>query len=158
MKTSKAITRIIVQKKNPAGEVTYQYEGVLLERSGNSIKLEAFFDRKDMPFQEVVFKTGDRFVEYYYSDRWYNIFAIYDKDDGNIKGWYCNIGMPAVIKDGIVAYVDLALDLWVSSDGRQTVLDEDEFEELRVNDEIRAGALASLEELKSLFQQKNPPV
>jgi len=158
MKTSKAITRIIVQKKNPAGEVTYQYEGVLLERSGNSIKLEAFFDRKDMPFQEVVFKTGDRFVEYYYSDRWYNIFAIYDKDDGNIKGWYCNIGMPAVIKDGFVAYVDLALDLWVSSDGRQTVLDEDEFEELRVNDEIRAGALASLEELKSLFQQKNPPV
>lgn len=158
MKTNKEVPRIIVQKKNPAGEVTYQYEGVLLERSGNSIKLEAFFDRKDMPFQEVFFKTGDRFVEYYYSDRWYNIFAIYDKDDGNIKGWYCNIGMPAVIEDGIVAYVDLALDLWVSSDGRQTVLDEDEFEELRVNDEIRAGALAGLEELKSLFQQKNPPV
>ena len=157
MKTNEAILRIKVQKKNPAGEVTYQYEGVLLERNENWIKLEAFFDRKDMPFQDVVFKTGDRFVEYYYSDRWYNIFAVYDKDDGNIKGWYCNIGMPAVIEDGIVAYVDLALDLWVSADGRQTVLDEDEFEKLRMDEEMRAGALTGLEELRSLFQQKNPP-
>ena len=148
---------VVVQKKNPAGEVTYQYEGFLLERNENSIKLEAFFDRKDMPFQDVVFRTGDRFVEYYYSDRWYNIFAIYDRDDGCIKGWYCNIGMPAVIGDGIVAYVDLALDLWVSSDGRQTVLDEDEFEELGLNEGMRAGALTGLEELRSLFQQKKPP-
>ena len=157
MKTSEAVLRIKVQKKNPAGEVTYQYEGVLLERNENWIKLEAFFDRKDMPFQDVVFKTGDRFVEYYYSDRWYNIFAVYDKDDGNIKGWYCNIGMPAVIEDGIVAYVDLALDLWVSADGRQTVLDEEEFEKLRIDEEMRAGALMGLEELRFLFQQKNPP-
>src|SRR5512138_30829 len=99
MKTSEAAPRIIVQKKNPAGEVTYQYEGVLMERDENSIKLEALFDRADMPFRDVVFKTGDRFVEYYYSDRWYNIFAIHDRDDGSVKGWYCNVGMPAVIED-----------------------------------------------------------
>ena len=149
--------RIKVKKKNPTGEVTYQYEGVLLERSGNSIKLEAFFDRKDMPFQEVVFKTGDRFVEYYYSDRWYNIFAIYDKDDGNIKGWYCNIGMPAEIKDDVVSYVDLALDLWVSADWKQTVLDEDEFEALNLTDELHAGALNGLKQVRLLFESKKPP-
>src|SRR6185369_17796606 len=126
MKTSEAITRITVQKKNPAGEVTYQYEGMLMECNENSIKLEAVFDRADMPFQDVVFKTGDRFVEYYYSDRWYNIFAIHDRDDGKVKGWYCNVGKPAVIEDGLVSYVDLALDLWVSMNGQQTVLDEDE--------------------------------
>ena len=65
--------------------------------------------------------------------------------------------MPAVIEDGIVAYVDLALDLWVSADGRQTVLDEEEFEKLRIDEEMRAGALTGLEELRFLFQQKNPP-
>src|ERR1044072_3160592 len=146
-----------VQKKNPAGEVTYQYEGVLLSRSENSIVLEALFDRADMPFMDVVFKTGDRFVEYYYFDRWYNIFAIYDREDGQIKGWYCNIGKSTVFEDGIVSYIDLALDLWVSTDGKQTVLDEDEFEDLKLNEELRTGALNGLDELKALFKSKTPP-
>jgi protein associated with RNAse G/E len=149
--------KVIVQKKNPAGEVTYQYEGVLIERDENSIKLEALFDRADMPFQDVVFKTGDRFVEYYYSDRWYNIFAIHDRDDGSVKGWYCNVGMPAEIEDGVVSYVDLALDLWVSANGQQTVLDEDEFAELNLDANLSASALKGLEELKALFKSKRPP-
>jgi protein associated with RNAse G/E len=149
--------KIKVQKKNLAGEVTYEYEGVLLTRAENSMTLEALFDRADMPFMDVVFKTGDRFIEYYYSDRWYNIFAIHDRDDKKIKGWYCNIGKPAMFEDGIVSYVDLALDLWVSAAGKQSVLDEDEFEELQLNEELRAGALNGLNELKSLFKSKNPP-
>jgi uncharacterized protein len=157
MKTSEAVPRIKVQKKNPAGEVTYEYQGVLLSRNEHVVTLEALFDRADMPFMDVVFKTGDRFVEYYYNDRWYNIFAIHDRDDGQIKGWYCNIGKPAEIEDGIVSYIDLALDLWVSTDGKQTVLDEDEFEELSLNEELRTGALHGLDELQELFKSKSPP-
>ena len=149
--------KIKVQKKNPAGEVTYEYEGVLLSRDANSITLEALFNREDMPFMDVVLKKGDRFVEHYYADRWYNIFAVYDRDDGQIKGWYCNIGKPALIDDGVVSYVDLALDLWVSVNGKQTVLDEDEFEKLDLNEELSAGALNGLNELKLLFKNNEPP-
>ncbi len=149
--------KIKVQKKNPAGEVTYEYEGELLSRDENSVKLEALFDRADMPFMDVVFKTGDRFVEYYFTDRWYNIFVVHDRVTEKIKGWYCNIGKPAVIEDSVVSYVDLALDLWVSADGRQTVLDEDEFEALKLNKELRAGALRGLDELKQLFLKGKPP-
>ena len=157
MKTSEAVPRIKVQKKNPASDVTYEYEGVMLSQDEHSIVLEALFDRADMPFLEVVFKTGDRFVEYYYTDRWYNIFVIHDRDDGTVKGWYCNIGKPAVIKDGVVSYVDLALDLWVSVDGKQTVLDEDEFEALNLEEELRVGALSGLNELKQQFLNGKPP-
>jgi len=149
--------KIEVQKKNPSGEVTYQYEGVLLKRDENSITLEALFDRQDMPFMDIILKNGDRFVEHYYTDRWYNIFAVYDRDDGKLKGWYCNIGKPAVIKDGVVSYVDLALDLWVSAHGKQTVLDEDEFEKLDLNEELSAGALNGLNQLKRLFENNKPP-
>jgi len=157
MKTSEAVPRIKIQKKNPAGEVTYKYEGDLIARDENSITLEALFDRADLPFQDVVFKTGDRFVEYYYSDRWYNIFAIHDRNDGKVKGWYCNVGMPAVIEDDVVSYVDLALDLWVSVDGKQTVLDEDEFAKLELDDELSNNALNGLRELKTLFKNNRPP-
>lgn len=149
--------KVKVQKKNPAGDVTYEYEGVLLGREGNVITLEALFDRADMPFMDVVFKKGDRFVEYYYTDRWYNIFAIHDREDDKVKGWYCNIGKPAVIEDGIVSYVDLALDLWVSVGGKQTVLDEDEFKELGLDADLEQKALIALQELKTYFETKRPP-
>src|SRR5574338_321766 len=149
--------KIKVQKKNPAGEVTYEYEGKLLHRDELSITLEALFDRDDMPFMDVVFKKGDRFVEYYYTDRWYNIFEIHDRDDDKVKGWYCNIGMPAALEDGIVSYVDLALDLWVSAGGKQTVLDEDEFQELQLNEDLRSGALRGLNALKERLLKDKPP-
>jgi uncharacterized protein len=158
MKTSEAVLRIKVQKKNKAGEVTYQYEGLLISRDENSLTLEALFDREDMPFMDIVLKNGDRFVEHYYTDRWYNIFAVYDRDHGELKGWYCNVGQPAVIDDRVVSYVDLALDLWVSANGQQTVLDEDEFEKLDLDEELSAGALNGLNELKLLFKNNKPPV
>ena len=162
MKTSearrRAAVRIKVQKKNLSGEVTVEYEGDVLQRDENSVKLEALFTREDKPFMDVVFKKGDRFVEYYYANHWYNIFTIYDRDDGKVKGWYCNIGKPAEIEDEVVSYVDLALDLWVSANGKQTVLDEDEFEELGLDAEVSVAALQGLEELKELFYELPPKI
>jgi uncharacterized protein len=146
-----------VQKKSPAGEVMYEYEARLLRHDRQTIVLEAFFDRADMPFMDVVFRMGDRFVEYYYTDRWYNIFVIHDGEHGNVKGWYCNIGQPAVFEEDTVSYVDLALDLWVSTSGEQTVLDEDEFEALALNEEWRASALKGLKDVQQLFLNDKPP-
>lgn len=148
---------IKVLKRNLSGEVTWQYEGRVLRREPNAIVLEAFFNRPDLPFMDVVLRENDRFVETFYTDRWYNIFEIYDRQDGRLKGWYCNIGRPAVISDGAVSYVDLALDLWVSADGKQTVLDEDEFDTLPLEAEEREKALAALAELQKKFQTQRPP-
>src|SRR5229473_1495399 len=114
---------IRVLKCNLSNEVTWQYDGRVLRREANQILLEAFFNREDAPFMDVILKHNDRFLETFHTDRWYNIFEIYDRDDDRLKGWYCNIGRPARITDEAVSYVDLALDLWVSADGKQTVLD-----------------------------------
>jgi uncharacterized protein len=149
--------KITVQKKNLTGEVTWQYEGEVLKRELNYVMLEAFFNRPDTPFMDVVLKENDRFVETFFTDRWYNIFEIHDRDDGGLKGWYCNIGKPAVIEDGVVSYVDLALDLWVSANGEQTVLDEDEFESMSLDKEMRMKALSGLKALQARFENKKPP-
>lgn len=148
---------IKVMKKNLAGEVTWQYEGVVLQRDDHSVTLEALFNRDDMPFMDIVLKRNDRFVETFYTDRWYNIFEVYDRDSKQLKGYYCNIGKPANIEDGAVSYVDLALDLWVNEDGIQTVLDEDEFDELELDAQTREQARAALEKLKTRFKQNKPP-
>ena len=159
------MSQIKVLKKNLADEVTWQYEGTVLRREENQITLEALFNRDDLPFMDIVLKRNDRFVETIYSDRWYNIFEIYDRDDGKLKGWYCNVGKPAVIGDDFVSYVDLALDLWVASDGKQTVLDEDEFEAMNLNGELKQKAYDGLKELQEVItkrrnsgETKNPPM
>jgi len=146
---------ITVIKRDLAGLGTFQYSGVLLERGENFVRLEARFNRADMPFQGVVLKTNDRFVEVFYTDRWYNIFEIHDRDDDHIKGWYCNLGHPMVWDaPGVISYIDLALDLWVAADGRQAVLDEDEFDALGLDEGTKAQVRAGLVELQELFRKK----
>jgi protein associated with RNAse G/E len=147
-----------IQKKNLQGEVVFQYDGEVVSREGSAIVLEAFFGRDDMSFMNVTLKRGDRFVETFYTDRWYNIFEIFDRDDGKFKGWYCNIGKPAVVEDGVISYIDLALDLWVAPDGTQTVLDEDELHELNLDDDLKQKVYAGLHELQMLIKTKSPPL
>jgi uncharacterized protein len=129
----------------------------VVKREEGAIIVEAFFGRDDMTFMNVTLKRGDRFVETFYTNRWYNIFEIFDRDDQSFKGWYCNIGRPAIIEGDVVSYVDLALDLWVAPDGTQTVLDEDELLDLNLDDELKAKVYAGLDELRSAFKTKRPP-
>jgi len=148
---------IIVRKLNLEGEEKLNYQGWVLERAANAVVLEAFFARERMELDYVTLKPGDRFVEYFYTDRGYNIFAIYDVDDGRLKGWYCNVTRPALIADGQVSAVDLALDLWVAPDGSARVLDEDEFAALPLASEEAAAARAALSELRTLAARRAGP-
>lgn len=149
---------ITVFKRNLAGEVTWQYTGQLLRREPEAVLLEARFNLPDTPFMGTLLKKNDRFVETFFTGRWYNIFEIHDREDDRIKGWYCNIGYPAVLEaDDRLSYVDLALDLWVAPDGKQTVLDEDEFAALDLDATTRSKAREELEELQRLFSENKKP-
>lgn len=145
-----------MDKFDTRGELKWRYEGKALERGIDWLTLEAFFDRDDTPFMDTFLKRGDRFVETYYTQRWYNVFEIHDRDDDALKGWYCNITRPAQFSDGRVEYVDLFLDLWVSADGRQTVLDEEEFLAADLDEETRSAAREALMDLQKVFESKRP--
>jgi predicted RNA-binding protein associated with RNAse of E/G family len=95
---------------------------------------------------------------FFYTNHWYNIFELHDRDNDRVKGWYCNVGRPAVLEtNNRLSYVDLGLDLWVAPGGTQTVLDEDEFAALDLDVETRQQAGAALEELQKHFvDNKNP--
>jgi hypothetical protein len=147
-----------VIKRNASGEEVFRYAGVVLRQEPGMIILEARFNRADLPFMETILQKGDRFIEVYYTDRWYNIYQIRDRDDDHIKGWYCNIGRPAVMEaEDLISYIDLALDLWVAPNGKQTVLDEEEFLSLPLDEETRNKSISALEELKKVFREKRYP-
>ena len=148
--------KIVVDKLSPQGELKWRYEGEVIKRGEGWLRLEAFFDRDELSFMDVTLKRGDRFVETYYRERWYNIFEIHDRDDDALKGWYCNVARPAKFVDGRVEYVDLFLDLWVSAGGAQTVLDEDEFLAADLEESTRHAAREALVELQKIFKSKRP--
>ena len=153
-----AMKAITVIKRDPHDGEVWRYTARLVRQQGSALRLEALFNREDMPFMGMMLKGGDRFVETYFTDRWYNLYAIHDREDDRLKGWYCNIGRPAVWEsEAVLSYEDLALDLWVAPDGTQTVLDEEEFAALGLDPATKTHALAALEELKRLFSESKTP-
>ncbi len=148
---------ITVYKLDHHGREVWRYPGRVLARDAGSIRLEGFFNRDDTLVGPAVFKRGDRLVETFYSDRWYNVFAVYDRDDGALKGWYGNVTRPATITGDAVSSDDLALDVWVSPDGAVAVLDEDEFMALELSDGERGTARRALRELVELGQNGRLP-
>lgn len=154
------MSAITVIKRDSQGREAWRYTGEVLERGADFVRLEARFNREqDYPFQDTVLRVGDRFVETFYTDRWYNIFEIHDREDDRIKGWYCNVGRPAVWEAvDAISYVDLALDLWVSAAGWKVFLDWEEYARLRLDWQTRARVREALFQLNALFESKRPPV
>jgi len=149
------MNEISIYKCDPNGKVLWQYSGVVIRSTATTIVIEATFNREDMPFQGIVFKKNDRFIETFHTDRWYNIFEIHDREDGHLKGWYCNVGRPAILDgEDQLSYEDLALDLWVTPDGEQVILDEEEFASLEIDEATRENALEGLAQLQDYFYQK----
>ncbi len=142
--------QIFIIKLNPQGEETWRYPATILSQNYNSVLIEAFFNRPDLPFHGITMRENDRFIERYFTDRWYNIFEIHDIDDDHLKAWYCNVTTPAVLEPGKLSYVDLALDLLVYPNGSYLILDEDEFENLHLNQDERQNALRALDDLVGL--------
>jgi protein associated with RNAse G/E len=140
---------VTVHKLDSAGDETWRYPSEVLRITQASITLVAIFDREDRSLGGLELRRGDRFIETFYTDRWYNVFRIHDGQDDHLKGWYCNITRPARIEPGHIYADDLALDLVVLPDAEFQVLDEDEFEALDLSPDDRQKALGALEELKT---------
>lgn len=143
-------------KNDHLGREVWRYTGKLIARSDKGLLFEAYFNRSDLDFNGLLLKQNDRFLELYPFDKYFNIYEIYDRDSGLRKGWYCNVTRPIRIMDASISYDDLALDLLVFPDGRQLVLDEDEFAELKLDGELKEKALKGLRELQQIFRDHHP--
>jgi hypothetical protein len=112
--------------KHPRGDV--EYPAVVLFDDGTQITVRApWAGAASRDFGFVRFEQGDLFTEHYWRDRWYSVKEVRGAG-GALKGWYCDVARPAVVREGMLVVADLDLDLWVSADRRTILrLDEDEF-------------------------------
>lgn len=79
---------VSVVKQNHLGEEKWRYKGRVVSINENEIQIEAFFDIQKMEIAGILVNYGDRFLETYYTNRWYNIYEIYAREDGSFLGCY----------------------------------------------------------------------
>lgn len=155
------MTPLHVEKLRADGSLAYSWDGEVLHQDAEGLVLRAAFNVDARSVGPVTLRRGDVFHEFYYWDRWYNVYQI-ASPDGVLKGWYANVGEPArLAEDGSLQYVDLELDVWVNPDGSHVVLDEPEFESLLAGepDERRAAsARAARDTLLAMVERRALPV
>jgi len=103
---------------------------------------------------------GTRTIEYYWLNRWYNIFR-FMKDDNTTRLYYCNINMPPSLEDDVLTYIDLDIDILVQPDFSYQVLDLDEFEEnarrYGYSEEVKSQARAAVNDLIFMVESRQFP-
>jgi uncharacterized protein len=145
---------ITIIKLDPTGTEKIRYYGKILERLKNGIVIEAAWTLPDRDLGYTRFETGDQFVEYYYTDRWFNIFAIANREEIR-KGWYCNITEPAHISTDTITQIDLFLDVWINPAGEALLLDKDEFDTATtMNERQRIGARQGVQALLQMLKTR----
>jgi hypothetical protein len=151
---------VLVRVLKHDGSEHRRWRGRLARLEGNLIVLEAEFDADVSHHLLGEIKRGTRLIEYYWLDRWYNVFRFLH-DDGSTRLYYCNINKPPVFDGQSLTYVDLDLDVIVQADHSYEVLDLDEFEanshRYGYSPEEKANADKALEELTRLIQDRHFP-
>ena len=132
---------VTVNSRSFDGSIRRTWRCELVERCDPMLVFVGTFE-SDVEHGDLgLIKKGTVSYEYYWLDRWYNIFRFHEPD-GTFRNYYCNINMPPVFENGVLDYVDLDIDIVVWPDKVWQILDRDEFESNSVkfgySDEIRA--------------------
>lgn len=145
---------ITINSREFDGTVRKTWTAELLKRSGSLFIAKGIFDfQVEHPHLNVI-RRGTISYEYFWLDRWYNVFRFHEPD-GTFRNYYCNVCMPSKFDGSVLDYVDLDIDIVVDAAGGLAVLDEDEFAESAARfgypDEIYEKTEAAVRELTGLI-------
>ena len=110
------------------GQVRKKWKAELLDHTGALLIAKGVFDTEIVHPHLGVIRRGTVSYEYFWLDRWYNVFRFQERD-GAFRNYYCNVCMPATLNGAVLDYIDLDIDIVSDAAGRLVVLDEDEFAE-----------------------------
>lgn len=127
---------------------------------GSLLILDARFeDAVQHPLMGLI-ERGTLSLEYYWLDRWYNVFRFLTPA-GKLRNYYCNVNVPPTFDGQILSYVDLDIDILVEPDLSYKVLDEDEFEEnaarYHYTQQVKDEAKRAVAELIELIEHRRFP-
>jgi protein associated with RNAse G/E len=117
---------ITVNSRGYDGTIRRSWKCELIERVDPLLVFVGEFD-DDVEHPDLGrIEKGTKSYEYYWLDRWYNIFRFYTPA-GELRNFYCNISMPPQFDGEVLDYIDLDIDIVVWPDHRYSVLDRDDY-------------------------------
>lgn len=103
-------------------------------------------------------KTKETNIIYFYSNKWFNVFAQFKK-----RGLYykCNIATPYLIDDNVIKFIDYDLDLKVYPDGNFKILDQNEYKYhkklMKYSEDLDKVLLSELDNLIEMKKNNEGP-
>ncbi len=151
------LKNIIVNSRKYDDSIYRTWKADFIEQRNSLMSFIGEFDKKvTHPFLGVI-RRGTISYEFFWLDRWYNVFRFHDPD-GNFRNFYCNVNMPPTFNNGVLDYVDLDVDIIVAKDFSYQILDLDEFEENARKyfypQDLRERVQTSLSELIFLIENR----
>jgi len=151
---------LIVRACKFDGSLHRSWRAELVRQDSSLLVLDAMFEAEVNHQLMGTIARGTVSLEYYWLDRWYNIFRFINPD-GELRNYYCNVNMPPTLDGEVLSYIDLDIDVLVEPDFSYKVLDQDEFEENaeRYNypEHVRRNARQAVTELIELIEDRKFP-
>ena len=151
---------IIVRVLKYDGAEHRRWSARTARRDGSLIVLDAEFEFDVQHHLLGNIQRGTRTIEYYWLDRWYNVFRFLNSD-GSTRLFYCNVNMPPKFESDVLTYIDLDIDILVQPDLSYQVLDLEEFTvnagRYGYSEEIKRQAHAAVDVLISMIETRRFP-
>jgi protein associated with RNAse G/E len=158
---SKSIAaEIIVRVLKYDGREHRRWPARIAKTDGRLLVLDAVFDEEIEHDLLGTISSGTISTEYYWLDRWYNVFRFSDSNH-RLKNFYCNINQPPSFDGHVLSYIDLDIDVLVAPDFTYRILDVEDFEENAKRYSyplaVQANARRALDELTVLIESRAFP-
>lgn len=152
--------QVVVSVRKYDGLEHRRWPARIAKTEGPLLVLDAVFDEEIEHDLLGTISLGTVSTEYYWLDRWYNVFRFSDPD-GKLKNFYCNINQPPVFDGHVLSYIDLDIDVLVTPGLTYKILDVEDFEEnakrYQYPDDVQVNARRALTEVIDLIETRSFP-
>lgn len=151
---------ITINSRKFDNKIHRSWKAKLIEQKNSLLVFVGTFEEEISHPKLGVIRRDTISYEYYWLDRFYNIFRFHEPD-GVLRNFYCNVNMPPKFENNFLDYVDLDLDILVWNDFRYEILDADEFNENAIkynySKDLKQIVDSSVKELIDLIENKDFP-
>ncbi|HSE22234.1 MAG TPA: DUF402 domain-containing protein [Pyrinomonadaceae bacterium] len=153
-------TELVVRVLKYDGTDHRNWRARLASHEGELVVLAAAFSEEVQHDILGFIAAGTLSTEYYWLNRWYNVFR-FSEPDGELLSYYCNVNLPPKLAADSLTYVDLDIDILVQPNFTFQILDTEDFEAniLRYGytREVQAGVHKATDELVELIKTQSFP-
>jgi len=153
-------SEIVVSVRKYDGREHRRWRARVAKQEGSLLILDAVFEEEIEHDLLGTISSGTISTEYYWLDRWYNVFRFSDKS-GRLKNFYCNVNQPPSFDGRVLSYIDLDIDVLVAPDLTYKILDLEDFEanaeRFAYPEDVQANAHRALTELTRLIEARAFP-